>query len=433
VNESYGIANVADNQVIIVNHLINKLALSESLEESAKKYRALVRRRIVKSATDLLVSLFMYAVSGMSLRLLATSTSAMGIANMTDQAWQKRIVLCEPWLASILSDVMHKLPSKKRKLFCGRTVKLIDGSMFVQAGNKDKKGGKSIRVHICYNLTEGVMDSILLTDDRTAESVSIVNINSNDIVIGDAGYGKGKSLVHVLSLKADAIFRASPNLLNLAHDAQGKLKLNMIKKLTGAKDDVLDFSCFVHSENRKYHKVRVIASRLPEDKALLAKKRKKRRASKRQQQIKEETLIFAEWIVLITSLSYDFSAERILEMYRARWQIELLFKRIKQSFKVQKLQPATLEHSTVMVLLWLILWALTEKQSVAIEMFLIEKDENMNRYSPWATQSFILLQLKAFINSMWLYCLSYSGDSLQLFRRLLNHHSSRRNDYALFS
>jgi hypothetical protein len=327
---------------------------------------------------------------------------------------------------------MIKLPQKSRKSFQGRTVKLIDGSIFMQAGNSDKKGGKSIRLHMCYNLTAGRMNSVLLTDNRTAESVHVCNINAGEIIIADAGFGKGKSLAHVVSLNADALFRATPSNLKLALDARGKVSLNMAEKLSTATENILDFCCFVHTENNKYHPVRVVASRLPEEKALLAKQRKKRYATKKQVKIKDETLLFAEWVFLITSLGDEYSPEQLLEMYRSRWQIELLFKRIKQSFNVQKLPPATLKHSAVMVTLWLILWALAEKQSLAIEMFLIDKETDMNKFSTWAMQSFLLFQLKAFISYLWASSISIDTDFCTVFQRLLNHHSRRRNHYAFF-
>jgi hypothetical protein len=433
VNEPNDTTNAARNQAATaVKQLIEKLSLPDSLNESAKAYGALVRHRVIKSAEDLLVALFIYAISGMSQRLLAACTTAMYLADMSDQAWQKKIVQCEPWLSSLLSEILFELPQSERKPFQCRPMKLIDGSMFVQAGNKGKKGGKSVRVHMCYNLTEGAMDSLVLTDEHTAESVEVLDINPGDIILADAGFGKGKNLAYVVSRGADALFRATPAHLRLDALATGKSKIDMAAMLSGTTKDVLDFDCYVHTENGKYHPVRVIASRLPEDKALLAKTRKQRTARKKQTQIKGETLIFAEWVILITSLGREFSANQLLEMYRARWQIELLFKRIKQSFKVQKLPPATLKHSTVLVLLRLILWALVETQALAAEMLLLKKGSDMERYSPWAMQSFLLFQVKASLDNLLASCPVNADNTANVFQRLLNHHSSRRNQYALF-
>ena len=46
--------------------------------------------------------------------------------------------------------------------------------------------------------------------------------------------------------------------------------------------------------------------------------------------LKEETLWWAEWVVLVTTLDeQDWPNAWVLQLYRARWQIELLFKRLK--------------------------------------------------------------------------------------------------------
>ena len=92
----------------------------------------------------------------------------------------------------------------------------------------------------------------------------------------------------------------------------------------------------------------------------------------------------------MTSLGESYSAEDILKLYRARWQVELLFKRIKQFFKVTKLRAATVQHSKVLILLWLIIWSLTERQVVAAEIYLKAKQADMSRFSPWAMCGFFL-------------------------------------------
>ena len=196
----------------------------------------------------------------------------------------------------------------------------------------------------------------------------------------------------------------------------------MVKKLDTA-DNLVDFKCFVHTQNGNYAPVRIIASRLPEDKAPLARERKRRKASKNQSQIRTETLVYAEWVILMTSLGDDYTAEELLKMYRCRWQIELLFKRIKQSLKVTKLRPASLEHSKVTVLMMLILWAITERQVLAAELLLLEKDTDMSLYSKWATSSFCFQKLKAGFGVI-MSCLADSL-SFQALERLFSHRSLR--------
>ena len=75
---------------------------------------------------------------------------------------------------------------------------------------------------------------------------------------------------------------------------------------------------------------RLCAIRKSEHAIALALKRLTREASKKQRTVKPETLEFAKFVLIVTTISPSlFSLEEILEWYRVRWQIELLLKRFK--------------------------------------------------------------------------------------------------------
>ena len=385
-----------------INAEVQKLIknLPKNLDETAKKHGAIIRRRKVSCAVSLFLAIAQYIILELSqTRLAATFADTI---NMTDQAWQKKIVRCEPWLSHLLCEIMPKIPLKRKKSSNNpneRTIKLIDASIFQQAGHKNGKGGKSLRLHMCYNLTAGKMDSVKLTENTVAESVSHFPTEKGAIYIADSGYGKGKQLSWIVQNKADALFRLSPSQIQLVSDANGKTKIDMNEKLkTTAR--TLDFNCFIQTEKGKYMPVRIVATRLPEDKALLAKERKKNTARKNQNKIQEKTLIYAEWTILMTSLGSDYSAEKLFILYRSRWQIELLFKRIKQAAHITKLRPASLEHSKVAILMILVLWVLIERNTLAAELFLSQKEVDIAKYSIWSTSMFMFQRLKATLSSV---------------------------------
>ena len=408
-------------------YVINKLP--STLEESAKEYGVLIRIREIKNALDLIKMMFIYAISNTSQKLLAVFASVLGIAKISDQAWHKKIAKSGPWLAHVLNKTLPltKLAAKDKDGFENRHIKLVDGSCVKQAGTN----GEVIRIHMCYDLTLGCMDEVSVTDQHTAESFVPFNITPGSIYMADAGFGKGKNLEYIVSRQADAIFRVTPNLLALASDAGGKEKIDMVEKLN-TREDVVEFTCYVHTINGKYVPARLIANRLPEDKAAEAVKRKKRAAQKKQNVLKEETLVYAEWVILMTSLDEKYSAEDVLRLYRARWQIELLFKRIKQFFKVTRLRMATVQHSKVLVLLWLILWSVTERQVVAAEIYLKARQADMSRFSPWTMCGFFLHVFKSMLNQLWVFCFDIDTDLLDTYKRLCNHKARRNNQYFEF-
>jgi hypothetical protein len=63
----------------------------------------------------------------------------------------------------------------------------------------------------------------------------------------------------------------------------------------------------------------------------LAHKKLHRKASKQGSQLQPETLVYAEYVMVLTTFpEAEFPTGAVLQFYRFRWQIELVFKRFKQ-------------------------------------------------------------------------------------------------------
>ncbi len=76
---------------------------------------------------------------------------------------------------------------------------------------------------------------------------------------------------------------------------------------------------------------RLCAVRKSQTAIALAHKKLRRYASKHGTQLQPETLIYAQYVVVLTTFPREeFPLEQVLEQYRFRWQIELVFKRFKQ-------------------------------------------------------------------------------------------------------
>jgi hypothetical protein len=397
--------------------------LPSDLEESARKYGVMVRKREIKSAFGLIRMLIACAVSGISQRMMATLGFILNIADISDQAWQKKMVKCEAWLTHILAETVPvtKAAAGENLGFAGRQIEVVDRTTVKQYGT-----GGEVRIHMSHSLTAGSMSEVVVTDQHTAESLTLFNMSPGSIYLADAGYGTGKNYEHVVSARADALLRVTPSNIRLTEDAAGKRKIDMTQKLD-TRETVVEFIGFVHSERRRYLPTRVIAIRLPEDKVESAIYRKKRKAQKNQSLLKDETLIYAQWVILMTSLDERYSAEEILELYRSRWQVELLFKRIKQFFKVSKIKKATMQHSKVLVLLWLIVWSLIERDVIMAERYLIAKQADMRRYSVWTMSAFIAHCYKALFSFPCFYIPDALCSFDHIFKRLCNHKSNRAN------
>jgi len=110
--------------------------------------------------------------------------------------------------------------------------------------------------------------------------------------------------------------------------------------------------------------VRLIACALSPEAAERAREAKRKKASKLQRQLKEQTLFLAGWVLLITSLPVrSWSTEQVLALYRARWQIELVYKRMKQVLRLNQLRGIRPETNEASILALLVAWALHEQEA----------------------------------------------------------------------
>jgi IS4 transposase len=86
--------------------------------------------------------------------------------------------------------------------------------------------------------------------------------------------------------------------------------------------------------------------------------------------ISEKQKFYAKYVIIATSLTE--SADKILELYRLRWQIELLFKRLKSIFDLDELKAKKPESVRVWFYCKLLLAAICEAL------------DNMGRFSPYS-------------------------------------------------
>jgi len=69
-------------------------------------------------------------------------------------------------------------------------------------------------------------------------------------------------------------------------------------------------------------------------------------------------------MLLVTTLPQEqWSAPDVVKLYRARWQIELVFKRLKQGLQLHVLPMKLWERAKIYVHLCLIVWSLQEQEA----------------------------------------------------------------------
>lgn len=306
--------------------LLKRLPAGFDLESSARLSRALLRRRGVRSADSLLRLALGYGACGMSLRGAAAWAEIAGLAEITDVALLKRLRGAVPWLEQIIGAILTD------RLGTGgdgqRRWRIVDATTLSCPGSRKTDW----RVHVSCRLgPHPCIEGVILSDGRGSESMSRFSYGPGDIAMGDRGYAKAADLAALRACRADVIVRTGWNSVRLrspdgadfdlfaALDAvpeQGTADLPVAIALDRAETQLLP--------------MRLVVRRLSEEDAARCRRRAKRKSRKQGKTLQQQTLDAAGYVLLLTSLEPDeFSAEDIFAVYRLRWQIELLFKRLK--------------------------------------------------------------------------------------------------------
>lgn len=179
------------------------------------------------------------------------------------------------------------------------------------------------------NLADLQCDFFELTDVRQGgETFRRVPVMAGDIMMGDRVYAAPPGVTHVLDAGGDVIVRLNRQALPL-FDARARRidLLGLVRVLKGTAPD--EHPARVQGPSGRWIAGRLIALRQSVQATRWAQRRMLRRAQRRQQTVSAESLEFAEYFMVWTTLPKAIQATQILEFYRLRWQIELVFKRMK--------------------------------------------------------------------------------------------------------
>ena len=191
---------------------------------------------------------------------------------------------------------------------------MVDGSVICAPGSK----GADWRLHARFDPGRGGFADLVLSKGNVSERVDRTKITAGQTMIQDRGYARVRDFAAVLAAKADFITRIGWRSLRLLSADQQPIDLLARLPLGEQPSE--------HIVGIKGIKapLRLVIQRIPPEKAERQRKRVARKAGKAGHKIDPRTSIAAGYLMLITSLSAaQQPAERIVSMYRNRWQVEL--------------------------------------------------------------------------------------------------------------
>jgi len=334
--------------------------LPERLDEQARSLKAYQRYREIKRASDLLRALLAWVLGGCSFRQLGCWAVLLGVADISEAAWRKRVRQCGEWLHWLLTEVMS--PARREAEPNQPRVLVVDGTSLGQTGGT----GDDWRVQLAYDLVEGRLVHVRVGDRHQAETMVELPGRAGDLFVGDRGYGVRRNVIAIDEMRAASLVRFSPNHCRL-EQADGSLFEvgHWLEELPETVRIAEEEGYCVEADTRV--KVRVLALRLPPEQAQKARQRVEARAKRKQQVVRPQTLQLAGWVLLLSTLDVrHFGAEELFWLYRSRWQIELLIKQLKQFLLLVRLRSHHPDTVRATVLAALVAWVLQEEEGQAL-------------------------------------------------------------------
>jgi len=339
-------------------------------EELALTTQALKGLRQDKSADHLLRTVMLHVGCGYSLRETVVRARESGLADLSDVALLKRLRKCEQWLYALAVGFwqqrgLTQLPVGQR------VVRLIDATTVKEPG----RTGSLWRIHYSLQVPSLRCDFFKVTATQgqgAGEGLWQIPIKKGEYLIADRGYSHTVGIVPVVRVGAYLTVRLTQGAV-LLQDSKGQ-SVNLLSRLQTLKQpgQVGHWKVFLRDEESPVAG-RVCALRKTRLAIERAHRKIKTKAQEESRSVNPETLEYAKFVVVFSTFpEEEFSAKEVLEWYRLRWQIELVFKRFKQITDLGHLPKYDDQSSRAWLYGKLIVALLSEKLL-----------QHANSFSPW--------------------------------------------------
>jgi len=343
--------------------IVERMGGAMALAASARKYKAFVRPREIKSAVDLLRLAFMYGPGGYSLRALAALAAADEVADLSDVAVLQRLKRTCDWLKALCEEAFNRVAQVIGTNLTPRPIRIVDSTRL------EGPGDRVWRLHLCYDAERARIVDAAITTTKEGDRLDRLVVTRGEVRLGDRAFAKPERIKSTLEQGADVLVRLAWNSLQLTHPDGELIDWTDLFKQAAAPGS-LDLPVLMHKAHSNFGPValRLVLIKKPPAAAEKARAKARRASQKNQNRIDPRTLASADYVILLTSLAAEeFSISLLGALYRLRWQVELVIKRLKSIVHIDRLPAKSPDLAQAWLYAHLLLGLLLEETAAELD------------------------------------------------------------------
>jgi hypothetical protein len=293
----------------------------EALASEYKQVETKFGNAKLRDADTLLRFIFLHVGAELPLRQTVVVMAEAGLPSLSPMRLHKKMGRAVPYLRALVERMVDWPTEGAAERWGGYTFSAVDATVVCGPGAI----GTDARIHTKLRVADVSLADVQVTDEHEGETLRRFTWERGELAVGDRAYFTPSGIQHVLDAGADVLVRYRLESVEL-RDANDEVidVLECVAHL--AIGETLDLDVGAKLPDR-IAAGRLIAYRLSDDAVERARERLRREKGS---ELSPRVYESARYVLLFTTSTRErLDAERCLQGYRLRWQIELQFKRWK--------------------------------------------------------------------------------------------------------